>query len=104
MFRSLLGKVCTVCLIAWMSISLAGCGSKVSGKYVGGGGVMTIDFESGKATVTSQMLGNTDSETADYTVNGDTVTIKIKDGDMNLTIMKDGSLQGNGITLTKSAG
>ncbi len=103
MFRSLIRQLSVVCLIAWMSISLAGCGDKVSGKYVSNGGVMTIDFESGKATVTMQGLGSSDTQTCDYTVDGDTVTIKNKDGDMKLTIMKDGSLQGNGVTLTKSA-
>jgi hypothetical protein len=75
--------------------STIGCGSKVDGKYSGMLGMLTIEFKSGKAIVTSKALGNTSSETDDYTVDGDTVTVKTKtkDGDIVFKIQKDGSLQ-----------
>jgi hypothetical protein len=83
-----------------LAVGVAGCGSKVSGKYMAAGGMMTVDFEGGQATMTSPI---SQPETDPYTVSGNTVTIKAKDGDMQLTIMQDGSLQGQGVTLTKAA-
>jgi hypothetical protein len=89
-------------LAAFLMFGIAGCGGpKVSGKYVSDGGAMTIDFESGKATL-SDALGN--NETDDYTVDGSSVTVKSKDrGDLQFTIAQDGSLTGQGVTLKKSA-
>ena len=70
--------------------ALSGCGSKIDGKYVGAANMVTIEFSSGKATITDSMAGTT--ETADYTFDGDKVTIKSKQGDIALTKMQDGTL------------
>jgi hypothetical protein len=95
-FRRLL----LVGMAAWLGVAIIGCGSKVSGKYSTSGGEMTIVFNSGQATL-SDILGNT--ETADYSIDGKTVTIKTKDrGDLQFTLQDDGSLTGQGVTLKKS--
>jgi hypothetical protein len=65
--------------------------------------LVTVEFKSGKATITTKLLGNTSTDTADYTVDGDTVTVKTKTGSMAFKIQKDGSLQGPQGTLTKIA-
>jgi hypothetical protein len=84
-----------------LAVGIIGCGSKVSGKYVAAGGMMTLVFDSGQATLTSPV---TQPETDPYSVSGNTVTIHTKQqGDIELTIMQDGSLQGNGATFTKAA-
>jgi len=87
-------------MAVWLVAGIIGCGSKVSGKYTTSGGEMTIQFNSGQATL-SDALGNT--ETADYSVDGKTVTVKSKQrGDIQFTINDDGSLTGQGITLKKT--
>jgi hypothetical protein len=101
MFQSKFRRLLTVPGAIFLAVGVIGCGSKVSGKYVAAAGMMTVDFEGGQATVTSPV--SPQPETDPYTVSGNTVTIKSKDGDMTLTIMQDGSLQGNGITLNKAA-
>jgi hypothetical protein len=89
-------------MLMCLAVGIAGCGSKVSGKYVSDGGAMTVEFKSGQA-VLSDILGN--SETCDYTVSDSTVTLKSKQrGDIILTITKDGDLSGNGVVLKKAAG
>jgi hypothetical protein len=95
MRRSLIQHVVTLAVMLGLLTSTSGCGSKVDGKYSGMLGMVTIEFKSGKAIVTSTALGSTSSETDDYTVDGNAVTIKskTKDGNMVLTIQKDGSLQ-----------
>ena len=103
MSKSALSRVVVLALAIGLGMALAGCGSKPEGKYVGGGGAMSIEFKSGKATITA--LGNT--ETCDYTVDGDKITVtnpKAPGGALIFTIMKDGSLQGGGETYTKAAG
>ena len=101
MSRSVFPSFLIVMMVAWMGVGIIGCGSKVSGKYVADGGLMTIEFKSGQATL-SDALGN--NETADFTVDGSTVTVKSKQrGDMQFTIMQDGSLNGQGVTLKKAA-
>ena len=73
----------------------------MSGKYVSDGALMTLEFKSGQANL-SDALGN--NETDDYTVSGSTLTVKSKQrGDMQFTIMQDGSLNGEGVTLKKAA-
>jgi hypothetical protein len=101
MKNSLLRRSLLVVLLAGISVSVIGCGSRVSGKYVADGGGMTVEFKSGKAILTS---GSGQSETDDFTVDGDTVTIKSSAaGDMKFTIMQDGSLSGMLGTLRKAA-
>ncbi len=100
MFQSKFRRLLTVPGAIFLAVGVIGCGSKVSGKYMAAGGMMTVDLESGQATVTSPV---SQPETDPFTVSGNTVTIKTKDGDMQLTIMQDGSLQGQGVTLTKAA-
>jgi hypothetical protein len=103
MRRPLIQNVATIAIMLGLITSTLGCGSKVDGKYSGADGLFTVEFKSGKATLTTKMLGNTSTDTADYTVDGDTVTIKTKMGNVELKIQKDGSLQGPQGTLTKAA-
>lgn len=75
------------------ALVLAGCGgsSKVSGTYhqAGGGGVMTLEFESGK--VTSTVMGQSNHGT--YEVKGDQVIMHLPgEGDVPLKINGDGTL------------
>jgi hypothetical protein len=102
MSTTLLRRSFAFALIAIAPFALSACSKGVDGKYVSGAGVMTLNFHSGKVDISS--MG--DSETADYTVEGDKVTIKAKKGggDLVLTIMKDGSLEGGMQTFKKSAG
>jgi hypothetical protein len=104
MRSNFLRPILSVAVLGCLLIVNLGCGDRVSGKYTGAQGAVTIDFESGKATVKTQMLGNTDTETMDYTVKDDTVTLKSsKLGELPLTINKDGSLSGGSFgTLTKA--
>jgi len=88
-------------LLVFLGLAASGCGFKPDGKYVAGGGVMSVEFKSGQATISS-MVG--EPETCDYSVSGNQITIHSKSaGDLVLTHMQDGSLQGNGVTLTKAA-
>jgi hypothetical protein len=104
MRRPFIQNVATFAIMLGLVTATIGCGSKVDGKYSGADGLFTVELKSGKATLTTKMLGNTSTDTADYTVDGDTVTIKPKGGDMAFKIQKDGSLQGPQGTLTKTAG
>ncbi|MGA3065665.1 MAG: hypothetical protein ABSF29_02340 [Tepidisphaeraceae bacterium] len=91
----------TLGIAIWLGTAILGCGSKVSGKYVytGPTGNMTIDFESGQATMNLDGM----SETDPYTISGNTITINRPQGAGTFTIQDDGSLQGMGMTLTKAA-
>jgi len=75
-----------------LALVFAGCGSsKVSGTYhqAAGGGVMTLEFESGK--VTSTVMGQTNHGT--YDVKGDQVIMHLPgEGDIPLKINGDGTL------------
>jgi hypothetical protein len=96
-----LRRIILVCMLAFLGLAASGCGFKPDGKYIAGGGVMTVEFNSGQATITSMV---SQPETCPYDVSGDKITIHSKSaGDLVLTHMQDGSLQGNGITLTKAA-
>jgi len=101
MNTKLLCRPFALALIALAPLALSACSKGVDGKYVGNGGLMTLDFHSGKVDIVA--MG--DKETTDYTVEGDKVTIKSKKaGEMVLTIMKDGTLEGGMQTFKKSAG
>lgn len=71
---------------------LSGCGSsKVSGTYhqAAGGGVMTLEFNSGK--VTSTVMGQSNHGT--YEIKGDQVIMHLPgEGDVPLKINGDGTL------------
>jgi hypothetical protein len=77
-----------------LTLVLTGCGgssSKVSGTYhqAAGGGVMTLEFESGK--VTSTVMGQSNHGT--YEVKGDQVIMHLPgEGDIPLKINGDGTL------------
>lgn len=75
-----------------LALLSAGCGSsKVSGTYhqAAGGGVMTLEFESGK--VTSTVMGQSNHGT--YEVKGDQVILHLPgEGDVPLKINGDGTL------------
>src|SRR3954468_12621505 len=88
--RSLI--LAAVCVCA----CLPGCTEKLDGKYAAPGGMATIEFKSGKANISSPDIAGsrTHQETADYSENGNTITIKSRDGDMVFTRLKDGSLEG----------
>jgi hypothetical protein len=78
-------------IIATLFAAVPGCRSnKFEGKYVGVGNMVTIEFKDGKATITDSTGGA--PEIADYTVDGDKITIKAKAGDMQFTKMQDGSI------------
>jgi len=98
---SIFRRLLCIGLAVWLTAGIIGCGSKVSGKYVADGGMMTIVFNSGQATLTDA-LGN--NETAPYTISGNTITVNSKQrGDMQFTIMDDGTLTGQGVTFKKAA-
>jgi hypothetical protein len=101
MLKSISGKLFTAALLTSLAVGIIGCGSKVSGKYLAAAGAVTADFESGKVTMTSTITPQ--PEVDDYTVSGNQITIKSPDGNEVLTIMSDGSLQGDGVTFTKAA-
>ena len=92
--RRLIAVAFPLCL----AILLAGCGSKVEGKYSDKEGVETIELKSGKATFTA--AGNT--QTCDYTVDGDKITLT--GTPIVFTINKDGTLQAGNDTFTKTGG
>jgi hypothetical protein len=74
-----------------IALVLAGCGSSISGTYhqAGGGGVMTLEFESGK--VTSTVMGQTNHGT--YEIKGDQLIMHLPgEGDVPLKINGDGTL------------
>jgi hypothetical protein len=75
-----------------LALVLSGCGSsKVSGTYhqAGGGGVITLEFDSGK--VTSTVMGQSNHGT--YEVKGDQVIMHLPgEGDVPLKINGDGTL------------
>ncbi len=77
---------------ATLALVLAGCGSsKVDGTYhqAGGGGVMTLEFHSGK--VTSTVMGQSNHGT--YDVKGDQVIMHLPgEGDIPLKLNGDGTL------------
>ncbi|HEX3355342.1 MAG TPA: hypothetical protein VHS31_00070 [Tepidisphaeraceae bacterium] len=77
-------------IVLGLALCITGCGSKIDGKYIGAGNMVTIELKSGKATITDSSAGTT--ETDDYTVDGDKITIKAKQGDLLLTRMQDGTL------------
>ena len=77
-------------VLAGLLVVAAGCDHGPSGKYTAQNGA-SIEFKSGKATLTDQ---TGPVETDDYTVEGSTITLKSKSGDVKLTIMQDGSIEG----------
>ena len=98
--RSKSATLVGVVLAVSLGLGIAGCKPKIDGKYTAAEGAVSIEFKSGKATLS----GMGQSETADYTVDGDKITVKTKDsGDVVFTIQPDGSIQGNGVTFKKAA-
>ena len=73
------------------TVGLAGCSKSIDGKYVMQGGMAAVEFKGGKAILTSQGLGTTETETADYKQEGDKITVKSKMGDMVFTLTKEGT-------------
>jgi hypothetical protein len=93
MIRRMFRATAIVAFIAFSSLMIMGCGKSVSGKYTDASGAITVDFESGKATITTPPPLNT-SETVDYTVSGNTITFTSNGASVNLTIQSDGSITG----------
>jgi uncharacterized lipoprotein YehR (DUF1307 family) len=69
---------------------MAGC-DKISGKYADEHGMVTVEFKSGKAYVTT--AGGAAIEST-YDVDGDKVTMHVSGTDMVFTKNSDGSLTG----------
>ena len=86
------------------TVGLAGCSKSIDGKCVMQGGMAAVEFKGGKAILTSQGLGTTETETADYKQEGDKITVKSKMGDMVFTLTKEGNLEGMLGTFKKTAG
>jgi hypothetical protein len=87
-----------------MAAGLTACSKSIDGKYVMQGGVATVEFKGGKATLTSEMMGSKQTETANYVQEGDKITVKSKEGDMVFTLTKEGNLEGMLGTFKKTAG
>jgi hypothetical protein len=75
-------------LAAFVSMVLipAGCGPALSGKYETPGGVLSLEFRSGKAIIGNE-FGKTESE---YEVQGDTIVLK--QTGLTLTRNPDGTI------------
>jgi hypothetical protein len=85
----------------WVAASIAGCGGpSVDGKYVNSMSGTSITFSGGKATLDLGMMGKS---TSDYTVSGNTVTVKTPVTDTVFTINSDGSITANGATFKKAS-
>lgn len=103
MRTSLFRRMLVVSSVLWLGTTLGCPGSGLDGKYVMQGGVASLELKGDKAILTSE-LGGHQTETDDYTVKGDQITVKSKDaGDLVFTRMKDGSLEGMLGTFRKSA-
>jgi hypothetical protein len=89
-------------VLAALLVFVVGCDHGPSGKYTAQGGVASIEFKGGKAILNSEIGGHV-SETDDYTVEGNTITVKSPTGDLKFTIMQDGSLEGMLGTFKKAA-
>ena len=81
-------------IVLALGVALGGCGSSSSsldGTYhqAGGGGIITLDFKSGKVTMT--MMG--ESKQGTYEVKGDQVILHMSgEGDTQLKMNGDGTL------------
>ena len=87
-----------------VAAGVTGCSKGIDGKYVMQGGIATVEFKSGKATLTSEIMGSKQIETVDYTQEGDKITVKAKEGDLVFTLTKEGNLEGMLGTFKKTAG
>ena len=79
-------------LVAFGVIALAACGGGVQGRYVFGedGAGITLELRGGDvAVVTITGLGSTEGT---YSVEGDTVTVQMDDGDLDTFTIRDGNL------------
>jgi hypothetical protein len=87
-----------------LAAGLTACSKGIDGKYVMQGGIATVEFKGGKATLTSEVMGSKEVQTADYTQDGDKITVKAKEGDLVFTRTKDGNLEGMLGTFKKTSG
>lgn len=86
-------------IIALFCLFLAACGSKLSGTYTDALGITSYKFEPGGKVYVSAMGIETEWK---YEVDGKKVKIEGAQGNIVLTMMDDGSLQGPlDIKLTK---
>jgi hypothetical protein len=84
-------------LIALVTLIMTGCTPKLDGKYENANGIMSVEFQSGKAYV-GTILGQVEAQ---YEVNGDKVTLKYQGENVVLTRNSDGSLEGPMGKMTK---
>jgi predicted small secreted protein len=83
-------------LFALCAIALAACGGGVQGRYLMGedGEGITLELRGGDVAVVSITgLGSTEGT---YTVDGDTVTVRMPDGDLDTFTIVDGNLVTSG--------
>ncbi|MCC6302286.1 MAG: hypothetical protein IT489_05740 [Gammaproteobacteria bacterium] len=73
------------------TLTLAACGSKLSGEYSDPDGMVSYHFESGGRVYVSAMGNETELK---YAVNDRKVRIEMPEGNQILTLLDDGSLQG----------
>lgn len=91
-------KIWIATFVCLSLVLISGC-NKMSGKYSDSSGMLSVEFKSSKAYVTT--AGTT--QEVDYDVDGDKVTLKNPQGNLVLTKNSDGSLTGGplGEKLTK---
>lgn len=94
-------KMSVLPLLVALPLMMAGCDKKPDGKYQDPGGMMSIEFKSGKAHFS--VAGET--KALDYTVDGNKVSIKSPDGKDEPMVLtydpKEDSLSGPVGKLTK---
>ncbi|MCW3055869.1 MAG: hypothetical protein JWN14_5039 [Chthonomonadales bacterium] len=76
--------------LALFTITMTGCTSKLDGKYESANGVMSVEFKSDKAYL-STFAGEVQ---ADYEIKDDKVIVKYNGENTVLTRNSDGSLEG----------
>jgi hypothetical protein len=100
MIRKFAARSLIACLLVWLSATGLGCGDKtVSGKYNAPGGA-SLEF------VSDQLVNVTDPTGAmvpdHYVMVGNTITIHDRTGDIDFTLMSDGTIQGMNMTFAKA--
>ena len=82
----------------WLCLILAGCGSRLSGKYQVPNGMISVEFSSRKAYLT--VLGETVE--CEYELKDDKIVIRVRGESLVMTRNQDGSIEGPMGRLTKA--
>jgi hypothetical protein len=94
----ILQRTLPIAMIVVMMLIAVGCGGSLSGKYEAANGVLSVEFTSGKAHVSTLVM----TFEADYEVQDDKVILKMPAGSMVLTRNNDGTFDGPFGRLTRS--